>query len=262
MSINFEPSGKALQYTQLLCGVALVYCLMSPAAWYWWSVVVIAYALNVVVGLSFTMHRLHSHKCFTMWQPLQRLLSVHACLSMVGSPISYAYIHRYHHANSDTEKDPHSPKHGIFGCVLGLHDEPNQAQTIIVRDFLKDNFQIMLHKYYLLVILGISLLVASVSMDLLLYGIMVPGFLSAAVSRLNNWVTHEVAFGSQDNDTGDNSRNVGWWNAVLCFSGEGWANNHHLTASKYDFRTKPEQIDITAWMIGMLDRVGVVQIKR
>lgn len=262
MSINFEPTGKALQYTQLLCGVAFVYCLVSPSEWYWWFATAIAYVLNVVIGLSFTMHRLHSHKCFTMWTPLQRLLSLHACLSMVGSPISYSYIHRYHHANSDTEKDPHSPKHGILNCVLGLHEEPNQPQTVFVRDFIKDNFQIALHRYYVLVVLAIGLLVASISVDLLLYGIMVPGFLSAVASRFNNWVTHEVAFGTQDNDTGDNSRNVWWWNVILCFSGEGWANNHHYAASKYDFRMKPDQIDIVAWMIEMLDRTSLVHIKR
>lgn len=258
---NFEPTGKNIQIIQLVCLLGLVYALLTPVSWHWYFIALVAYALNVLVGLSLTMHRLYSHKCFTTSTFVQKILSVHACLSMVGSPLSYSYIHRYHHANSDTEVDPHSPKHGIIHSIFGLH-QPQKVHKFIIRDFLKDEFQLFIHKKYLLVVLSVCLLVGLINFNLLIFGVLIPGFFSAMASRFNNWVTHEQKFGEQNYLTGDGSRNVWWWNVITFGSGEGWANNHHNQASHYDFGAPQHRIDTVARLVEFLAKFNIVKVRQ
>jgi stearoyl-CoA desaturase (delta-9 desaturase) len=61
---------------------------------------------------SFFLHRYGAHKQFTMskgWERFFHLASYIFMGSSYLSPRAYAYLHRMHHAYSDTEKDPHSP---------------------------------------------------------------------------------------------------------------------------------------------------------
>ena len=258
--INFEPTGVNIQFIQAICFLVTLYCIIFSAEWYWYVVSVVAYGINVLIGLSFTMHRLYSHKCFQTFPIIEKILSLHACLSMVGSPLSYSYIHRFHHANSDNNTDPHSPKHGILHSIFGLH-QPQKLHAFIIRDFIKDKFQMYIHKYYLLIVIVICSIIGLCNFQLLLFGVLMPGFFASVASRLNNWVTHEAKFGVQNIDTGDNSRNVGWWNVLLLWSGEGWANNHHYCASKYDFGKPQGRIDIIARIIDAMAIVRVVKVK-
>jgi stearoyl-CoA desaturase (delta-9 desaturase) len=57
---------------------------------------------------------------------------------MVGDPISYAKSHRYHHAHSDTDKDIHSPVHGIFHALLGWMFIKHKLPLFLVRDLITD----------------------------------------------------------------------------------------------------------------------------
>jgi len=257
---NFEPTGKNIQLIQFVCLCGLLYALIAPVSWHWYLLALVVYCMNVLIGVSFTLHRMYSHKCFTTTKPLQKILSLHACLSMLGSPLSYAYIHRFHHSNSDTEIDPHSPKHGILHSIFGLH-EPKRVHTFIIRDFLKDKFQMFIHNYYTLIIFLLCIMVSVFSVNLLVFGLLIPGFFASLASRVNNWVTHDTRFGVQDNDSEDNSRNVWWWNLLTFGSGEGWANNHHHQAGNYDFGYPQNRIDTVARLIDILQRMKIVEVR-
>lgn len=63
---------------------------------------------------SFFHHRYAAHMQFSiskLWQRFFYILSYIAQGSSYLSPRTYAIMHRQHHAHTDTEKDPHSPKH-------------------------------------------------------------------------------------------------------------------------------------------------------
>lgn len=258
---NFEPTGKNIQLIQLVCLLGLVYALFTPVSWYWYLVALVIYSINVLIGVSFTLHRMYSHKCFTVSKTIQKILSLHACLSMLGSPLSYAYIHRFHHSNSDTDIDPHSPKHGIMHSIFGLH-EPQKVHTFIIRDFLKDDFQMFIHSYYTLIILLLCVVVSMISINALVFAVLIPGFFASLASRVNNWVTHDTRFGTKDNHSNDNSRNVWWWNLITFGSGEGWANNHHNQASSYDFGAPQQRIDIIAKLVELLAKFNIVKVRQ
>ena len=61
--------------------------------------------------MSMFTHRWATHD---LWNPpvwFQNIMSVVSLTALIGTPISYCAWHHNHHKNSDTEKDPHSPKH-------------------------------------------------------------------------------------------------------------------------------------------------------
>lgn len=63
---------------------------------------------------TFFLHRYSAHRMFTMSKGWERFFHLMTYLSQGSSyliPKGYAYLHREHHAFSDTERDPHSPHH-------------------------------------------------------------------------------------------------------------------------------------------------------
>ena len=63
---------------------------------------------------TFFNHRYASHAAFTMskrWERFFFLFTYFTLGSSYMSPRAYAIMHRMHHAYTDTEKDPHSPKY-------------------------------------------------------------------------------------------------------------------------------------------------------
>jgi stearoyl-CoA desaturase (delta-9 desaturase) len=76
---------------------------------------------------SFFLHRYGAHRQFTMskgWERFFNVLTAFAQNSSYLNPRGYAVLHRMHHAYSDTEKDPHTPKRyramipGLFQMMM------------------------------------------------------------------------------------------------------------------------------------------------
>lgn len=71
--------------------------------------------------LSLFLHRWAAH---TSWNPprwLQNILATIGVVCLQGTPISWAAWHRTHHAHSDKEKDPHSPKYKSIFFIIFMH---------------------------------------------------------------------------------------------------------------------------------------------
>jgi stearoyl-CoA desaturase (delta-9 desaturase) len=91
---------------------------------------------------------------------------------MVGDPITFSNIHRYHHRYTDTDLDPHTPVKGKFYALIGwLFDSSREKIPYSnVRDLLKDPFFkfILTHqvKIIWITILFVSLLSAEIGLSL------------------------------------------------------------------------------------------------
>jgi len=71
------------------------------------------------IGIEPGLHRYFSHKSFKAKESLSVTLAI-AGSTLVLGPVPYWVMHhRKHHSHSDTEKDPHSPKHGLFHAHMG-----------------------------------------------------------------------------------------------------------------------------------------------
>jgi stearoyl-CoA desaturase (delta-9 desaturase) len=88
----------------------------------------------------------------------------------------------------------------------------------------------------------------------LLWGGWVRVFLSHHITFSVNSICH--TFGRSPYDTGDRSRNQ-WLVGLLAF-GEGWHNNHHAFPRSAFHGLRWWQIDLSAYLIVALERLGLV----
>ena len=73
---------------------------------------------------TFFYHRYASHHSFSMtkgWERFFYILSYITQGSSYMSPRAYAIMHRMHHAYTDTEQDPHSPKYSRNLFAMMMH---------------------------------------------------------------------------------------------------------------------------------------------
>ncbi|SVD22361.1 uncharacterized protein METZ01_LOCUS375215, partial [marine metagenome] len=85
-----------------------VYYIVIESSYQWLIVMFIGILLSILGG-DIGTHRYLAHRSFKtgpIRDSILKILSVKNCL---GSPMTWAIIHRYHHINSDTSGDPHFP---------------------------------------------------------------------------------------------------------------------------------------------------------
>jgi len=92
------------------------------------------------LGQAIGYHKLFSHRAFVAkpWYPY--VACFFASIAFYGDPLSAAMIHRIHHKNSDTDKDPHSPLHGRLHAYVGWMAtyKPQTVDARGISDLLRD----------------------------------------------------------------------------------------------------------------------------
>jgi fatty-acid desaturase len=218
---------------------------------------IVGWILIEGVGVAIILHRYVSHKSFEARPGLEPVLLWLACLSLQGSPLGWAAIHRgSHHRYSDTEKDAHSPSKGKwYAWHAWLHDWDEYFNAKYAIDLLRDETHVWIAKNYNYIVLGTYIIVGLISWQLLLFGFMIPAAVSLYQESNVNVFCHEAGgFGYRNFETKDNSRNV----PLLAWItwGQGWHNNHHQRASSYDFGTavsgNPTEFDMSLLLLPLV----------
>ncbi|MFN3372853.1 MAG: acyl-CoA desaturase [Chloroflexus sp.] len=222
-----------------------------------WLDVTLMLVLYVLSGLGITIgfHRMLTHKSFETSRPLKALFLIMGCMALEGDPISWASTHIQHHAHSDDEEDPHSPLEGLWHSHVGwLFTHKNNIE-MYGKWLLKDPTIVWVSKtWYLWAALGILIPTLIAGWSGLIWGGLVRIFLTHHITWSVNSICH--TFGRRDYNTRDASRNnfiVG----LLAF-GEGWHNNHHAFPRSAFHGLRWWQIDISAYIIRILEKVGLV----
>jgi stearoyl-CoA desaturase (delta-9 desaturase) len=190
------------------------------------------------LGVAVVLHRYVSHKAFEARRGLKPILLWISCLSLQGSPLGWAAIHRgSHHRYTDTEKDAHTPIKGWwYSWHMWLRDWDQYFNPKYVIDLVRDPMYMWFAKHYNSVILGTYIIVLVLfGWQVLLFGFMIPAALSLYMESNINVFCHTPGMGYRNFDTKDNSQNVPLLAWVTW--GQGWHNNHHAKASSYDFGT-------------------------
>jgi fatty-acid desaturase len=113
---------------------------------YSWSIVstityIIGYLTVYMFGMNIYYHRYWCHKHFTSNELVCKFFSVAGLLTMLGTPAYYALVHKYHHAYTDTDKDPHSPTHGrwhaTFGWMFNTHK--SKMSPVMIKELFKED---------------------------------------------------------------------------------------------------------------------------
>ena len=236
------------------------------------GIVYLATGFGVTVGF----HRHFTHRSFKTKKGVRAALAIMGSAAVEGPIISWVSDHRKHHAFSDEEGDPHSPHvghgGGFRGALKGLahahlgwlfiHTQRG-LKTRYAPDLLKDPIVRFVDRTFLvwvavglLVPFGLGWLIGG-SIHSALTGLLWGGLVRMLVLHHVTYSINSIChfFGRQEHDTGDQSRNVAWLSVLSM--GESWHNNHHAFPTSARHGIRRWQIDLSAGVIWVLEKLGL-----
>lgn len=236
--------------------------------WSWTAVIcgVILYWIAGSLGIGMGFHRLLTHRGYRVPKLVEYFLVTCGTLALEGGPIQWVTTHRIHHAHTDREGDPHTPRDGGWWAHIGwilrgtAQDHSPATLKRYASDVLKDRYYVWLNRYYFvpLLVLGIALF-AFGGLGVMLWGVFLRVTLGLHATWLVNSATH--LWGRRRFVTSEDSRNS-WWVALLTF-GEGWHNNHHAFPTSARHGLRWYEVDLNWWGIRLLQFIGLARaIKR
>jgi stearoyl-CoA desaturase (delta-9 desaturase) len=252
MNNYFSATPKSLFILQILSAVAIPLSLfLVNVTWTYVLLSVIFFYIYSVLGVSMMLHRYYAHKSFQLNPILKWVLTAIAVLSGRGSPLGWVYIHRIHHATSDTEKDPHSPHNDTFKFIgfKPIYDDTKQINYFIVKELLTPA-HIKIDKYYMLLILAFIVVLALIDPNLIFYIWALPVFVVSITQIAFNYFCHMHGyrnFATKDKST----NNVFMWPFIL---GDAWHNNHHGNSAAKTTKIKWWELDPVRYVIKVIQK--------
>ena len=213
-------------------------------------------------GIGIGYHRQLTHRGFKSSKWLERFFAACGTLALQSGPLAWVTTHRVHHAFTETDKDPHSPRNGTYWSHIGWifrGTAQNQSEATVQRyspDLLRDRFMVFLNNYYYLttIIVAVALFLIG-GWTMVLWGIFLRTVCGWHFTWLVNSATH--LWGSRRFDTRDDSRNNGLVAAVTF--GEGWHNNHHAYPRSARHGLTWKEFDVNWVQIRILEKLGLLK---
>ncbi len=233
--------------THLLSLIGIVWVFHSHQ--YYWLLVAFAFYLYAgIVGVNVALHRYFAHQSFQTSRFGYWILLISSFLPMLGSPAAWGSIHRFHHTHSDSDLDPHSPKHlGAWKSWMTAWPSIDMPLSTF-RSFIRDKRISFLDRHYFQFALAYAAILAVIDWRLACFVFALPAigcFHGAAAIAVIPHVNFPLGYANHK--TEDRSQNnVFAWILSL---GEGWHNNHHHDPSKYRHGEKWWEIDPPAFVI-------------
>nr|WP_244320429.1 MULTISPECIES: acyl-CoA desaturase [Streptomyces] len=258
---------------------AVVYAVRYGFTWTDALLLAVMYAITSL-GVEGGFHRFFSHRSFAAGPVVTTLWGIAGSMAAQGPVVFWVAIHRQHHAFTDRDGDPHSPRAlgpGLTGRLRGFwHGHVGWLFTVQRQDWarrapdmVRDRLVMRLNQYYFLwVLTGLALpalagwLLTGATLHGAIGGLLWGGlariFLLDHVTWAVNSIGHTI--GARPYPTRDTSRNVAPLAALSV--GGSWHNNHHARPSLAHNRHNLLQIDPTGAVIRALDAAGLVHDAR
>ena len=209
------------------------------------------------------LHRALSHRALTLAAPAAFVFRVMIWIATGIRPRQWVAVHRKHHAFTDIEGDPHSPK--LLGWVqvqmrnVALYrKEANNPETLAryAKDLPADKWDRVLFDHALVGLgIGVALLVVTTGWQV---------GLAAAFAHLNMYLATNAAvnaightFGRRPHD--NNAGNLQW--LAWLTAGEGLHNNHHAAPTSARLSHRRWEFDPGWWVISILRRLGLAKVR-
>ena len=237
-------------------------------SWSGLAICLVAYWITGSLGVCLGYHRLLTHGSFSTSRPVKLFYAFLGGVSGEGAAVDWVANHRKHHAFSDQDGDPHTPRDGgLWSHMLWMFPNRTRAEITahakrwapeLERDpgirFLQQTF-LLWHVLIGFTLLGLGWMVggSSLAVSWLLWGLAVRMVIVFHVTWFVNSATH--IWGYRNYETSDDSRNL-WWVGLLAF-GEGWHNNHHAYQRMAKHGHRWWEIDVTYWAIVTMEKLGL-----
>jgi len=249
-----------------------------PMAWGrmlgWTDVVIFAvFYLLSAGGITIGYHRYFTHGSFKAKRPMRIFLAIAGSLAMEGPVMNWVADHRRHHKFSDKEGDPHSPwkygddAKGLFKGLVWAHygwlyaDKATNVDKY-AKDLKADKDMDRIHRYFGVWVAATFLLPAIIgglvtwSWAGFFTAMFWAGFVRVTMVQHVTWSINSIChtFGDTPFASRDKSRNV-WWLAIPSL-GESWHNLHHADPTAARHGVLKGQIDISARIIWIFEKLG------
>ncbi|MDQ3633737.1 MAG: fatty acid desaturase [Acidobacteriota bacterium] len=212
------------------------------------------------LGIGLAYHRLLTHRGFKTPKWVEYILTFFATLALQSGPLAWVTTHRMHHAFTETENDPHSPRDGTYWSHIGWifkGDAQNHDMATHQRyspDLVKDKVLVLMDKYFWVSTVLVSVLLYAIGgFSMILWGVALRIVWGWHTTWLVNSATH--LWGTRRFETRDDSRNNGLIAAITF--GEGWHNNHHAYPRSAKHGLKWYEIDVNWIQIRILEKLGL-----
>lgn len=253
--------------------LVLVHVTALAAPWtFTWTGLAVAVALHFVtggLGICLGYHRLLTHAGMQTYPWVRYLFAGLGSLAGEGAPLDWVADHRKHHACSDQDGDPHSPRDGGFWSHvfwLAFHTHRGDRREHLRRwapDLYREPGMRRLDALFLPLHIGLGVALTAIgyavgggplALSLLVWGMFVRMVFVLHVTWMVNSASH--LWGYRNYETSDDSRN-NWLVALLAY-GEGWHNNHHAYPRMAKHGHRWWEFDLTWQVIRLMRAVGLV----
>lgn len=175
----------------------------------------IFYYFAALIGISIGYHRYFTHRSFKTSSIKEVLMLSLGLLCGGRSALTWAAVHRMHHAKSDTADDPHSPMYkGWFNVLFSKWSVDYIPKKYII-DLIKNPRVIWFHKYGAYLHILFAIVIMTVDLKLFMVFVVIPFFLSYIGFGMLNYFAHKKG----------EPTNIPLLNIIA--PGEGWHKNHH-----------------------------------
>lgn len=224
---------------------------------------------------TFFHHRYSAHKMFKMskgWEKFWFILSFVFQGASYLSPRAYGILHRLHHANADTELDPHSPKYdknlfammwrtkktynGILNGSLAV--EPQYTKDVPdwpAIEKLGDNWAVRIMWG---VLYGLFYIAFDASWWMYFTLLPIQFLMGPFHGAIINWFAHKYGYTNYKVD--DTSKNL--MPVDIFMLGEGFHNNHHKHSGRANFGSKWFELDPVYPFIYLFDKIGMIKLRK
>lgn len=221
---------------------------------------------------TFLQHRYAAHGAFSMTRFWERFFYIIAYITQGSSYISpraYGIMHRMHHAYTDTDKDPHSPKFdkSVFKMMwhtrkisLGIYEKTLDVEPRFLKNIPDWPFMDKIANSWASRLVWMALYISIYIMYapsgwwymlLPIHILMVP-----IHGMIINWFAHK--YGSRNFEVRNTSTNL--FKMDIFMMGEGYHNNHHKNPSATNFGFRWYELDPSYPIIRFLNWLKIIRI--
>lgn len=222
---------------------------------------------------TFYLHRYCSHGMFRMSKFWERVFHLGTYVFQGSSflnPRAYAIMHRLHHAFSDTERDPHSPRYfrSVFGLMWKTKDvyldlinnkiQPGENYAKNIPEW--DTFDRFANSWWHRI--GWAAFYTGFYIEFAthwwMFFLLPVHFLMGPIhGAIVNWAGHKYGY-RNFKDLSDNSQNALWFDFLTL--GELFQNNHHKYPSRPNFAVRFFEFDPTYPVLKVLHWLGIIRL--
>lgn len=273
IEFNQAKAAKKLQWSTII-GLTVFHLFAISAfftfSWANLTAALITWWIAGSWGIGIGYHRLLTHRGFKAPKFVEYFLTLCGTLGLQSGAINWVTTHRIHHAFTETDKDPHSPRNGTYWSHMGwilrgtAQNQDEATQLRYAPDLVKDPVHVFMSQYYWVtpVIVGAILFAVGTFLTGGLFGgfsMVVWGiFFRQVIGWHSTWLVNSAThlWGTRRFESRDDSRNNALV-AALTF-GEGWHNNHHTYPRSTRHGLAWYEFDVNWVQVRLLEKLGLV----